>query len=115
MDLYGCIRHQGKKDKDGYGRVGKRLAHWVAWEEHSGPVPEGMTIDHLCRRRDCVSPAHLEAVTQGENNRRKSWRYRVKRKRCINGHDLKRFGMTTPEAGRVCRLCNDMERVEAGQ
>ena len=105
--MYGCTRFAGKLDKDGYGRTGnRRLAHYVAWEEVNGPVPKGMTLDHLCRRRDCVNPMHIECVTQGENNRRKRWKYRVKRKMCGNEHELKRYGIRTPEGGIVCRICN---------
>ena len=55
----------------GYGSVkwgGRtRQAHRVAYEELRGPIPEGLTIDHLCRVRSCVNPAHMEPVTRGVN------------------------------------------------
>lgn len=61
----------------GYGRfyVGGRggrfvQAHRWAYEHHLGPIPTGLTIDHLCMVRSCVNPTHLEPVSQAENNRR---------------------------------------------
>ena len=56
----------------GYGRItaGRRsqsLVHRVSYEVFKGPIPEGLTIDHLCKVKSCVNPGHLEAVTQREN------------------------------------------------
>lgn len=43
------------------------LAHRVAYEIFVGRLSDGMTLDHLCRRPDCVNPFHLEQVTNSEN------------------------------------------------
>lgn len=44
--------------------------HRFSYELHIGPIPEGLTIDHLCRNTLCVNPDHLEPVTLRENLRR---------------------------------------------
>lgn len=73
----GCWDWIGSLTKAGYGhlRQGGRgepviYAHRYSHEIFSGPIPEGMQIDHLCRNRRCVNPAHLEIVTNKENGRR---------------------------------------------
>jgi hypothetical protein len=60
---------------NGYGYVfigdgRRRGAHIVSYEQHVGPVPDGLELDHLCRVRACVNPDHLEPVTRTENVRR---------------------------------------------
>jgi len=37
-------------------------AHRFAYEAFVGPIPDGLTIDHLCRQTLCANPDHLEAV-----------------------------------------------------
>lgn len=74
----GCWVWIGKRDRDGYGNfsfsVGGRrmwwLAHRMAYEIARGPIPAGLTIDHLCFNKPCVNPWHLEPVTNEENIRR---------------------------------------------
>jgi len=77
----GCWLWIGYIEKGGYGRgtqvpdsKGRRgrtcLAHRLVWELLVGPIPVGMVLDHRCRVRLCVNPAHLEPVTLAENSRR---------------------------------------------
>ena len=42
-------------------------AHRIAYRLMVGPIADDMTLDHLCRVRRCVNPAHLEVVSRGEN------------------------------------------------
>ena len=70
----GCWNWQGSKTKLGYGRIslnGKPvMAHRFFYEMHKGKIPEGYTLDHLCRNSSCVNPDHLEPVLHAENCRR---------------------------------------------
>ena len=104
--LFGCHLADGRKDRDGYAFHGAARAHIVAWVAVHGPVPQGLELDHICRRRNCIAVHHLEAVTRTENERRKSWSYRARRAKCSRGHDLRTNRVVTPEAGIVCRACN---------
>lgn len=77
-DQHGCWLWQGRPSlSGGYGRV--RIAgvlyyaHRVAYEAFIGPIPDGLTIDHLCRVTLCINPAHLEPVTFSENTRRENY------------------------------------------
>src|SRR5688572_29952552 len=67
-----CWLWEGRVCPRGYGYFGhnSQRCHRVLWVALNGPVPEGLELDHLCRVRNCVNPAHLEPVTHAENMRR---------------------------------------------
>jgi hypothetical protein len=69
-----CWLWTGAKHEKGYGllKVAGQMhrAHRFVYELLVGPIPEGLSLDHLCRVRNCVNPNHLEPVTTGENIRR---------------------------------------------
>lgn len=70
-----CMLWNGAVDRDGYGKTrceGRDwAAHRLAWTLTNGEIPEGLTVDHLCRVRSCLNTEHMELVTHAENIRRK--------------------------------------------
>ena len=66
-----CWIWTGGLHAHGYGTLSYKgetlIAHRVSYELHSGPIPNGLHIDHKCRIRECVNPNHLQAVTIREN------------------------------------------------
>jgi hypothetical protein len=81
-----CWLWTGHLNRDGYGqfKVTDRPGHYRtvrahrwAWEAEHGPVPPGLTLDHLCGRPACVRPDHLDPCTAAENLRRRHVRRRT--------------------------------------
>jgi hypothetical protein len=100
----------GLRDSQGYGRTRSgQLAHRVAFIDRYGAIPTGLELDHLCRRRYCIRPEHLEPVTRSANELRKSFKRRSRKRKCAAGHDAFTHGLLTQEGGRICRLCAPIE------
>lgn len=80
-------------------------AHRWAYQYFRGEIPAGLTLDHLCRVRQCVNPDHLEPVTQRENLLRgqnlKTVAYL--KNECMKGHDLATHGYPNARGCRTCR------------
>lgn len=87
-------------------------AHRVAYRLAVGPIPEGLTIDHVrargCVRKDCCNPAHLEPVTLAENIRRGGNAIKT---HCKRGHPLEGTNLGHGEnRGRPSRFCRACKR-----
>lgn len=112
-----CWEWTGRLNSSGYGSLsvkidGKwrnRMAHRLVWVTLVGPVPDGLTLDHLCRVRHCVNPDHLEPVTQKVNNARGYGppSKNIKKLVCIRGHDDWRLKphKASGSSYRFCRSC----------
>ncbi len=108
--IFSCWLWTGRTDKrDGRAIVwrGKTpsSAQRAVYEQECGPIPEGMELDHQCRRVACVAPHHAEPVTREENERRKRMRHRMKWK-CPKGHEWPANRAMTEAGGVTCRTCN---------
>lgn len=110
-----CWVWTGARDKWGYGRYSSGLVHRIAFFWFQGALDPHLTIDHLCRNRLCVNPAHLEQVTKAENNLRgiSEPAINARKKACKRGHPF------TPENtylwghGRICRECRRLRWKES--
>lgn len=109
----GCWLWTGTLRADGYGVINvRRKLHYVhraSYEARVGPIPEGLTIDHLCRTPRCINPDHLEPVTSAENTRRGTSPIvaNARKTHCPKGHPLAPPHLYTRKngRGRFCRTC----------
>lgn len=113
-----CWLWTGAPNASGYGTLrlsgGTRrtvTAHRYAYELRVGPIPDGLTLDHLCRVRACVRPDHLEPVTNKENALRgmSPWAENARKTHCVHGHPFDEAN-TYMGAWRVCRTCKMAEQ-----
>lgn len=108
-----CWLWTGRTNKGGYGRLYHDGSLWVthrlAYTFWLGAVPEGLVLDHLCRVRNCVNPAHLEPVTDRENVLRGVGPSAVhaRKTHCIHGHEFTPENTRIlPRGERVCLACH---------
>lgn len=111
----GCWLWLGATNRGGYGVISignskARLAHRFGFELLQGAVPDGLELDHLCRVRSCVNPAHLEPVSRRENTLRgESPSVMVaKMGHCKRGHPFGGDNLYIRKSGkRECRACRN--------
>ena len=115
----GCWVWTAWNNGQGYGRFsggrGATYAHRFSYELARDAIPDGLQLDHLCRNRGCVNPAHLEPVTNRENALRGATATKT---HCKHSHPFD-VGNTyiTPAGHRDCRAChrrNEASRRRSG-
>lgn len=117
-----CWLWEGHVGQNGYGQVGIRdavyQAHRVVYFIVKGSIDTHKYIDHLCRKRSCVNPKHLEEVTHADNVARgiNHWR---DRSACSRNHQyttrntLIRYRIAASgnmTRSRVCKICANERR-----
>lgn len=105
----------------GYGRrwhpdtKARTFAHRDAYELLVGPIPEGMVLDHRCRVRPCINPAHLKPVTHRTNTLRGQapTAINARKEACVRGHPFTPENTLYTRGRRVCRACRRIRQKRA--
>lgn len=101
-----CWVWTGGRNQKGYGITrfnGRHMAAHRAVYLHTGrSIPDGLQLDHLCRVRACVNPAHLEPVTNQENHWRSPHTFKLV---CDKGHEIRGENVKIQGTQRLCRTC----------
>lgn len=123
IDENGCWVWRRRVNRGGYETGNRRVdgrkvtfrAHRLSYETFVGPIPEGLSIDHLCRNRRCANPEHLEAVTQRENLLRSPFTttsHHAAKTACIHGHPFDEENTYfRRNGGRDCRACQRNKQI----
>lgn len=116
-----CWIWTGRLDADGYGtlpgRHGARDLAGIFAHRYSVVALRGQAlfdakvVNHRCRQRSCVNPAHLEVITNAENvlhpESMAPSAINARKTHCINGHEFTDENTKLNSYGnRVCRTCD---------
>lgn len=97
---YGIISNEGKRE----------VAHRVSYKLFVGSIPDGYTVDHICKNGLCINPDHLRILTLKENillGNSPIAKHAVKT-HCIHGHKFTPENTRITKNGRACRLCSQL-------
>jgi hypothetical protein len=118
-----CWLWVGYRNADGYGITSHRNRTWKAhrliYTMLVAPIPDGLTIDHLCRQRCCVNPAHMEPVPFATNSARGNTinARNGAKTHCPQGHEYTEANTYIEVRGttrkRNCRTCKNTRRLAA--
>ena len=109
-----CLVWTRKTNSKGYARfsvAGRNvMVHRWIYEKWVGPIPDGLVIDHLCRNRRCVNPAHMEPVTNRQNILRGVGPTAVNARKteCAHGHPYDEVNTGWVDGKRYCRVCRSI-------
>ena len=106
-----CLVSSYSTGSHGYSQIGwqqddlnhTRLGHRVAWEAVRGPIPDDLTVDHICRNRRCCNVEHLRLLPNVDNARDNG---PARRTHCPQGHQYDEANTyVNPRGHRFCRAC----------
>lgn len=91
-----------------------KYAHRLSFVLFGRVIPDGLVLDHLCRRTECVNPDHLEAVSPAVNSQRGKC---GKKQFCKHGHpfDASNSYIRKDNGARMCKACGRNRNRIAGR
>lgn len=121
----GCWLWMGCVAPNGYPKVARKHdgggwttanAHREVYKILVGDIPEGLDLDHKCKVRCCVNPAHVKLATRAENmaNAESNRKAMLARTHCKRGHEFNEAStrwFRSPWTGEPVRQCRPCLRV----
>ncbi len=81
-----------------------RLHRYVFELAKGSPIADGMMIDHMCRVKRCINPAHLREVTPKINSTENI--VRVQKTHCPQGHEYNAENTKIRRGAKECKVCH---------